>query len=114
MSSRSRRKEDLRKEDLRIGGYYEDIALMKTLKQLIEEIYTLEPDIQELCRLIFKHKTFNNSLLKAKLLYKSLQDIYKDIRKNISIIWPPDLNLFNANQTPELLASRQNLDHLGK
>lgn len=108
-SSRTRR-EERRKQDLREGGFYENIALMRALHNLIQESYGLCLDVKNLCSL---YMTFEHDFPKAKQLQDSLANLLHNIECSTSTIWPANLNSVNIPITRELTNLRKNLDELG-
>lgn len=108
MSSRNRRKEERKKQDLREGGFYEDIALMKVLYDLTEEAFALGPQIREVALLSLK---ISSRILKvSKVLHSRLESLQQLMRDGAKSIWPPDLN---NPSNPEATYLYGNVNSLG-
>ncbi|XP_018573163.1 elongator complex protein 1 [Anoplophora glabripennis] len=82
-SSKNRRKEERKKIDLREGGYYEDIALIRALYILYNNVFSLGKDVREVCT-ILEH----GDLQLAKSLHVSLSCLQDLMKKHIPLIWP--------------------------
>ncbi|KAJ8909561.1 hypothetical protein NQ315_015551, partial [Exocentrus adspersus] len=85
LSSKNRRKEARKKLDLREGGYYEDIALIRALHILYGNVFSLGRDVREVC-LIFDHR----DLQLAKSLHVNLSRLQNKMKSSISLIWPDE------------------------
>ncbi|KAJ8937402.1 hypothetical protein NQ314_011888 [Rhamnusium bicolor] len=83
MSSKNRRKEERKKIDLREGGYYEDIALIRVLYVLYKTVFALGNEVREVC-LIVEHK--NRTL--CQHLHEKLSLLHDNMIKQIPEIWP--------------------------
>lgn len=110
MSQKKKRKDELRKQDLRHGGLYEDIALIRYLHNLISTAYNLSTDVRTICLLLLdaplEHYT------EANHLQKILAMLYSTMNKSILDIWPSVLYLEDV-KTPEVLGVTYNFKFLG-
>lgn len=111
MSSRHRRKEERKKEDLREGGFYEDIALMKALHQLIQEAFQLGPQIRQLCLSIISYG--QNITIDIKNMQNLLIKLQDDMKFGIKEIWPLNINNVKAIEDPNASIIYANVDVLG-
>lgn len=78
-------KEEKRKTDLRIGGMYEDIALIRHLHLIILEAYSL-------CSLVREFTNFpcttENTFEECVKLHQSLFELQNLMKERVPIIWP--------------------------
>lgn len=89
------------------GGVYEDIALIRALHTLIEEIFKIGPDIRELCLVLlelYREK-------EAKYLHGLLKESQIEMKKYCKEIWP---ELSHLNGTVEERVIKENFSVLGK
>lgn len=82
-SSKNRRKEARKKIDLREGGYYEDIALIRALHILYSNVFSLGNEVREVC-IILEHNNFQL----AKSLHTNLSHLQETMKKHVCLIWP--------------------------
>lgn len=82
MSAKNRRKEEKKKTDLRPGGYYENIALMRALYILYDEIYFFKKEVNELC-LIEEHGQWEF----CKQLMSQFVQLKNNMSKRLNEIW---------------------------
>lgn len=82
-SSKNRRKEARKKIDLREGGYYEDIALIRALHMHYGNVFSLGKEVREVC-IIVEHA----DLQLAKSLHTNLSCLQETMKKQVSLIWP--------------------------
>ncbi|CAH0562604.1 unnamed protein product [Brassicogethes aeneus] len=82
-SSRLRRKEERKKIDLRAGGKYEDIALIRALYLNIQETFDLNDQLKDVFLLIENEEDFMESYMMQDSL-ASIQDVMID---RFSDIW---------------------------
>ncbi|KRT84056.1 hypothetical protein AMK59_1290, partial [Oryctes borbonicus] len=108
-SSRSRRTER-KKHDLRQGGIYENIALMRTLHNIISESFNFCKDVKHFCELVIAYEADGFHI--AKRLQDAQSSFLDMIDKYSRTIWPSELNFVNITETPELTVLRKNLDLL--
>ncbi|XP_057660763.1 elongator complex protein 1 [Diorhabda carinulata] len=83
LSSRNRRKEERKKIDLKEGGFYEDIALIRTLHILYGEIMNLGEEVRELCL-----AGYGYDVELTTRLHKNLCELQDKIVEKIPKIWP--------------------------
>ncbi|XP_018333491.1 elongator complex protein 1 isoform X2 [Agrilus planipennis] len=106
-SSRSKRKEQRKKEDLREGGQYEDIAIMKTLHDKISAVCNYGSTVREVCMVLFE-LNFESD---ARKLHNSLFDLQNKMKNDIKEIWPDillkqdDLNSYDVKVLQQNLFS---------
>ncbi|CAG9816807.1 unnamed protein product [Phaedon cochleariae] len=81
-SSKNRRKEERKKIDLREGGYYEDIALIRALHILYTETFKFGQEVREICLI-----TEYTNLEMFRRLHDDLKHLQKDMIKRIPDIW---------------------------
>lgn len=108
MSSRGKRKEDRKKTDLKHGGKYEDIALMRALYIEITEAYEMWTEYNEL--LMFSDTVEDHNQMKVVRDRIFFTQSYMMLHSKE--IWPKDMN--NSLQSPESRLLWENLEHLGK
>uniref|UniRef100_A0A6P7GHW4 Elongator complex protein 1 n=1 Tax=Diabrotica virgifera virgifera TaxID=50390 RepID=A0A6P7GHW4_DIAVI len=82
LSSRNRRKEERKKIDLKEGGYYEDIALIRALHILYSEVFNFGEEIKEICLAGYEH-----NLELANNLHRNLSALQDSMIARISKIW---------------------------
>ncbi|GJQ69990.1 hypothetical protein Trydic_g13359 [Trypoxylus dichotomus] len=109
-SLRQRRRNERIRHDLRQGGPYENIALMRTLHKIISESYSFCKDIKYFCEVVMAYEPHGYQM--AKRLQDAQGSFLRKIEIDSNIIWPPDLNAVNIPETPELAVLRRNLDLL--
>lgn len=107
-SSRNRRKEERKKQDLREGGVYEDIALIRALHILYEEIFKMGTDIRELCLVLVELDMRKD----GKYLHDLLKEFQKEMRENVQQIWPDLSSADPANMEQKIIS--ENFHALGK
>lgn len=83
LSSRNRRKEEKKKIDLREGGFYEDIALMRVLHMMYEEVYVFAKEVREVCII---EELDNNKFCRD--IHKKLINLQIYMKEKINQIWP--------------------------
>lgn len=83
-SSRSKRKEERKKQDLREGGIYEDIALIRALYILIEDTFKMGTDMRELC-LVLQTMDMRKE---GKYLQNLLKQLQREMLDDGKLIWP--------------------------
>lgn len=108
LSSRNRRKEERKKTDLREGGFYEDIALMRVLHIMYEEVHEVSKEVRDICLISELQNTEFSSCI-----HRKLNDLQIKMKNNIKIIWP---EVFYKNvlvQDPITQAIIQNKNDLG-
>ncbi|KAK5646013.1 hypothetical protein RI129_004477 [Pyrocoelia pectoralis] len=90
-ASRRRRKEERKKQDLREGGIYEDIALMRALHELIVEVFSLGPIVRQMCLISVDINTMG-AVKFISILHNALFEFQLHIKKSLTEIWPLHLN----------------------
>ncbi|KAF5288712.1 hypothetical protein FQA39_LY15284 [Lamprigera yunnana] len=90
-ASRRRRKEEFKKQSLREGGVYEDIALMRALYELIMEVFSSGPIVRQLCLISFNINN-GSSIGSLNSLHNYLLEFQLEINKTKFDIWPQNLN----------------------
>lgn len=109
MSSRNQRKEAKKKIDLREGGFYEDIALMRVLHLMYNEVHEFAKEIREFCLI----EEFNNNEF-CRDVHVKLNTLQKYMGEKIGEIWPEvffKTPLINDFTIPVII---QNKNDLGK
>lgn len=109
VSSRNRRKEERKKQDLREGGVYEDIALIRALYNLITEISEISSDVRDICHILFE----TNLTHEAQVLQDLFKSIDEKVRNNIKEIWPDTFNEHQNSDKIEERAINENILVLG-
>jgi len=85
-SSRSRRKQEMKKYSTKEGSKYEDLGLMAALHDLITQTYkSTFSDVGQLIRILYKF----NEIEKAKIIQKKMKQLEKSMISNESVIWNP-------------------------
>lgn len=84
---------------------------MRALHNLISEAYGLCPDVRTFCDLLIACES--DGFFKGKILQDALSNLVSAITRQITTIWPPNLNSVNVPVTTELTNLRKNLDQLG-
>lgn len=110
LSSRNRRKEERKKQDLRVGGVYEDIALIRALYNLITEIFQMSSDVRDVCLVLIQR----NLKVRAAALQKLLGNIQETVMKSIKTIWPETFNEHHKCDNIEAEAINENILTLGE
>lgn len=82
LSSRNRRKEERKKIDMKEGGFYEDIALIRTLHILYGEVINFGEEVKELCLVGYEH-----DVELSTRLHKSLCELQDRMVERIPNIW---------------------------
>ncbi|EFA05580.2 elongator complex protein 1 [Tribolium castaneum] len=109
-SSRNRRKEEKKKQDLREGGIYEDIALIRALHSTIKEFYNKGEEVRNCCVLLLQESDVSYDEIKR------IHDFYwkfdAEIQNGVAEIWPP--HFYKNYQTLDVreLADLENFEHL--
>lgn len=109
-SSKKRRKEERKKQNLREGGFYEDIALVRALHALTEDIFRTGQDVAEFCLVLVEHGMKRD----AEGLHRQLKETQEEMRESFGEIWP---ECFVANyecRTVEERVINENVDALGE
>nr|XP_023024102.1 elongator complex protein 1 [Leptinotarsa decemlineata] len=107
LSSKNRRKEERKKTDLREGGFYEDIALMRALHILYAETSGFGKDIREVCLIVE-----NDNVDNCKELHKKFTELQRDMVKRIPEIWPDVFVKDTETSDHDVLAIIQNKQDL--
>lgn len=94
-SARNRRKEERKKQDLREGGVYEDIALIRALYVLIEETFKIGPDLREFCLVLLELDLRKEGCY----LYHLLKELQREMSDNFKNIWPDSKATISDNVT---------------
>ncbi|KAG5888653.1 hypothetical protein JTB14_021278 [Gonioctena quinquepunctata] len=81
-SAKNRRKAERKKTDLREGGHFEDIALMRALHILYTETASFGKEIREVCLIVE-----NENKDECKELHEKFSHLQKDMIKQIPEIW---------------------------
>lgn len=110
LSSRNRRKEERKKQDLRVGGVYEDIALIRALYNLITEIFQMSADVHDICLFLLQR----NLRVHAAAVQKLLRNLQETVMKNIKTIWPDTFNEHYKCDNVEAEAINENILTLGE
>ena len=117
-SSRSRRKQELKKYSTKEGSKYEDLGLMAALHDLISQTYkSTFGEISQLIRVLYKFGKIET----AKSLQGKLKDLDQKFIKNESVIWSPKWlgnstgadfseNKFGPEATTEDVVNKANLN----
>nr|CAH7726357.1 unnamed protein product [Callosobruchus chinensis] len=106
-SARSRRKLERHKIDLKEGGKYEDIALIRALHILYTQVFQYGGEVREIC--LF---TPQANYVEARSLHDMLNGLQKDMKQKVNDIWP---EVFIENQLttdPVVMAILQNREDL--
>ncbi|XP_030756174.1 putative elongator complex protein 1 [Sitophilus oryzae] len=108
-SSRNRRKQEKKKIDLREGGVFEDIALIRQLYLLIVDIFGCGQEVKDISSILTDEESFGY----AKLLNEKLKNIQDQVILEIPKIWCD--TFLNANESPEpdvlgIIQNRSELD----
>ncbi|KAJ3653039.1 hypothetical protein Zmor_018957 [Zophobas morio] len=109
-SSRNRRKEEKKKQDLREGGIYEDIALIRALHCTIKEIYNKGEDVRNCCILLLQES--DSSFKEVKKLYDLYWKVDGHVKNGVGEIWPPHFTAYYQTQDVQELADLENFEHL--
>lgn len=83
LSSKNRRKEERKKIDLREGGFYEDIALMRALHMMYDEVYLLAKEVRNVCII----EELDDSKF-CKNIHEKLGNLQTQMKENLKDIWP--------------------------
>lgn len=111
-SSRSKRKEMRKFLNMREGNTYENIALIKTIHDLVREAYEARDSVKEILLLGLK---LESHIIKTLInLQKSLKELQTTIKQNVPVIWPENLNSIENNNDPQMKVNQTNLQFLGK
>ncbi|CAG9862706.1 unnamed protein product [Phyllotreta striolata] len=108
MSSKNRRKEEKKKIDLKEGGFYEDIALMRVLHILYNEVFEFGEEIKEICLVCFNKYTDV-----GKKLHSHFGELHTEMVKSIPDVW---CNAFVNEDDPDefylaaIIQNKQDLD----
>lgn len=78
-------KEEKRKIDLRIGGIYEDIALMRHLYNLIVEAFNLCPLVKEFTNFPSCNE---NTFEECRELHKRFLQLQNSMKCRVEAVWP--------------------------
>nr|CAH7740110.1 unnamed protein product [Callosobruchus chinensis] len=106
-SARSRQELELQKIDLKEGGKYEDIALIRALHILYTQVFQYGGEVREIC--LF---TPQANYVEARSLHDMLNGLQKDMKQKVNDIWP---EVFIENQLttdPVVMAILQNREDL--
>jgi elongator complex protein 1 len=109
-SSRNRRKEEKKKQDLRQGGVYEDIALVRALHSTIKEFYGKGEEVRTWCLLALQETDI--SYQDVKKIHDYYWSVDGKIEEGLKEIWPPHFNAHRQTQDPKELADLENFEHL--
>lgn len=110
-SVKYRRKQEMRKQDLKEGGVYEDIALIRIIHKSVSEVISMTKDVQTTCALLLEIRTDFTEL--ADTLQNFTLRLYKIMPKYCSEVWPNYLFEVESNNEQEVLL-RANFSELGK
>ncbi|XP_044260118.1 elongator complex protein 1 [Tribolium madens] len=110
LSSRNRRKEEKKKQDLREGGIYEDIALIRALHVTIKEFYNKGEEVRNCCILLLQESDVSYNEI------KKMHDFYwkfdSEIQNGVAEIWPPHFYKNCQSLDVRELADLENFEHL--
>lgn len=109
MSSKNKRKEERKKIDLKQGGFYEDIAIIRVLHMMYNEVFDFGCEIKEIC-LICHY----NNLNVARKLHNRLGELQYLMIRRIPEIWS-DVFVNEEDQNEFVVAAViQNKQDLGR
>lgn len=111
LSSRNRRKLEKKKIDLREGGTYEDIALIRQLYLLIVDILAMSGDCAEICRSLV---ALPHKFAVARLLQQHLATTQSEVLNDIPLIWTPTFLNSEYSTEPNVLSVIENRLDLGE
>lgn len=109
LSSRNQRKEAKKKIDLREGGFYEDIALMRVLHLMYNEVHEFTKEVREVCLV----EELNDNKF-CRDIHMKLINLQKYMGEKIDEIWPEvfyKTTLINDSSVQIII---QNKNDLGK
>lgn len=109
MSSKNRRKEARKKTNLREGGFYEDIALMRALHMMYDEVHELAKDVREICVL---EELSGNQF--CETIHEMLQHLQTKMYERRKEIWPEVFYKTLMCKDLAVQAVIQNKNDLGK
>ncbi|OXU28995.1 hypothetical protein TSAR_015024 [Trichomalopsis sarcophagae] len=84
-SSKNRRKHERKLQSIKEGSVYEDLALIRTLHQLVSQAYKQRDEVRSIAEMLL----FINSDQLAAELYKVMSEFLEDIYQGKREIWPP-------------------------
>ncbi|XP_066254831.1 elongator complex protein 1 [Euwallacea similis] len=108
MSSRNRRKLERKKTDLREGGTFEDIALIRQLYLLIEDVFDVGEDVIEVCHSLIDEDQFQSSFK----LQSRLTAIQSETKSHIPLIWTQTFCHAEVSSDPKVLSVIENRHEL--
>lgn len=88
-SEKYKRKQELKKQDLRENGIYEDIALMRIIHITMTDIINLTKDVKLICTLLIEGDDGNFEF--ADSLQTFTINLYQEMEKYCTEVWPPYL-----------------------
>ncbi|XP_050313174.1 elongator complex protein 1 [Anthonomus grandis grandis] len=103
-SSRNRRKKERKKTDLKMGGTYEDIAIIRELYIMMSELVNLGGEIHNVCNLILDEDHYQL----ATELQGVLRLIHATLRENIPKIWSEVFMSAELSNDPKVLGVVEN------
>lgn len=108
LSSRNRRKAERKKIDLREGGIYEDIALMRVLHIMYDEVYEVTKEVRNVCLI----EELNKDEF-CRDIHKQLNKLQIQMREKIKDIWPDEFYKTSLTKDVAIQAVIQNKNDLG-
>lgn len=94
---------------MREGGFYEDIALMRALHMMYNEVYEFAKEVHDVCLI---EELENNEFCKD--IHKKLGELQKYMYKNIDEIWPEVFYKTPLIKDSAVQAITQNKNDLGE
>ena len=82
--SKSKKKQNLKRYMLKEGSAFEDLALMFTIKQMIETVEKDQTEVALIIPTLFNHGYFDQ----ANTLQSKFTRLIELIQTNIKIVWP--------------------------
>lgn len=110
MSSRNRRKLEKKKTDLREGGTFEDIALIRQLYLIIIDIFSVGQEVADVCLTLTSEKHFYQS----KQLHVCLDTLQQRVLRDIPRIWSDVFLNAETSTNPVINAIIDNRHELGE
>ncbi|KAF7287464.1 hypothetical protein GWI33_001430 [Rhynchophorus ferrugineus] len=107
-SLKARRKQEKKKTDLREGGIYEDIALIRQLYILSLDVLNSGQDVKEVCSTLTDDQSFNE----CKVLHERLLNVQEKVKTHIPKIWNETFLNASESSEPGILGIIQNRSEL--